>query len=99
MRITRRVRRASMGAPCKRRLFDVDRSFLAFARAARFSHGCANQPGQVSFGDLRRTRYRGLVKTRLLHLLIATALNVVRVAAWLAEQARAQSRITAFARL
>jgi transposase len=53
----------------------------------------------VSLGDLRRTRYRGLAKTRLLHLLIATALNIHRVAAWLAERPRAQTRVSAFARL
>jgi len=53
----------------------------------------------VSIGDLRRTRYRGLAKTRLLHLLIATALNFHRVAAWLAERPRAQTRVSAFARL
>ncbi len=33
----------------------------------------------VSLGDLRQSRYHGLAKTRLLHLLIATALNFVRV--------------------
>lgn len=53
----------------------------------------------VSIGDLRRTRYRGLAKTRLLHLLIATALNFHRLAAWLAERPRAQTRVSAFARL
>jgi len=53
----------------------------------------------VRLGDLRRTRYRGLAKTRLLHLLIATALNFVRLAAWLAERPRAQTRASAFARL
>jgi transposase len=42
--------------------------------AATFSQG-------VSSGDLRRTRYRGRAKTRLLHLLIATALNFHRLAA------------------
>ena len=53
----------------------------------------------VGLGDLRRTRYRGLAKTRLLHLLIATALNVLRVAAWLAERPRAHTRTSAFAAL
>ncbi len=52
----------------------------------------------VGLGDLRRTRYRGLAKTRLLHLLIAMALNVLRVAAWLAERPRAHARCSAFAR-
>ena len=53
----------------------------------------------VRMGDLRRTRYIGLPKTRLLHLLIATALNVVRVAAWLAETPLAQTRTPPFVAL
>jgi transposase len=53
----------------------------------------------VGLGDLRRTRYRGLAKTRLLHLLIATALNVLRVAAWLAGRPRAHTRRSALAKL
>ncbi len=51
----------------------------------------------VSRGDLRRSRYRGLVRTRLLHQLIGAALNFVRVAAWLAEVPRSQTRRSAFA--
>ncbi len=50
-------------------------------------------------GDLRRSRYVGVPKTRLLHLLIAAALNFMRGAAWLAERPRAQTRQSAFARL
>ena len=50
-------------------------------------------------GDLRRSRYIGAAKTRLLHLLIGAALNFVRVAAWLAERPRAQMRRSAFAAL
>ena len=49
--------------------------------------------------DLRRTRYIGLAKTRLMHLLVAAALNFMRVAAWLAELPRAQTRRSAFAAL
>jgi transposase len=33
--------------------------------------------------DLRQSRYRGLVRTHLQHLLTATAMNIVRVIAWL----------------
>ena len=33
--------------------------------------------------DLRRSRYRGLARTYLQHLLTATAMNIVRVIAWL----------------
>jgi transposase len=56
--------------------------------------------GQGSrMADLHQSRYRGLAKTSLLHILIATALNFLRVAAWLAERPRAQTRQSAFARL
>jgi transposase len=50
-------------------------------------------------GDLRRSRYIRLVKTRLMHLLIAAALNFMRVAAWLADIPRAQTRPSAFSAL
>jgi Transposase DDE domain len=33
--------------------------------------------------DLRRSRYLGLARTHLQHLLTATAMNLVRVIAWL----------------
>jgi transposase len=35
--------------------------------------------------DLRRSRYSGLAKTHLQHILIATAINLVRVVAWLTD--------------
>ena len=50
-------------------------------------------------GDLRRSRYIGFAKTRLMHLLVGAALNFVRVAAWLAEIPRARTRPPAFAAL
>lgn len=53
----------------------------------------------VRVSDLRRSRYIGLAKTRLMQFLVATALNLVRVAAWLAEVPRAQTRRSAFAAL
>lgn len=53
----------------------------------------------VRRGDLRRSRYRGFAKTRLLHILIGAALNFVRVAAWLAEIPRAQTYRSPFAAL
>lgn len=49
--------------------------------------------------DLRRSRYIGLAKTRLHHLLAATALNLIRVGAWLADLPRAKTRRSAFAAL
>ena len=50
-------------------------------------------------GDLRRSRYIGFVKTRLMHLLLGAALNFMRVAAWLAETPRSATRQSAFAAL
>ena len=49
--------------------------------------------------DLRHARYLGEAKTRLQHLLIATALNVIRVVAWCLETPLAPTRQSRFARL
>ncbi|GAC1390204.1 MAG: hypothetical protein NVSMB38_07120 [Ktedonobacteraceae bacterium] len=49
--------------------------------------------------DLHRARYIGLAKTKLQHVIIASALNLVRMGAWLMETPRAQTRISRFARL
>jgi transposase len=49
--------------------------------------------------DLRRSRYIGLTKTHLHHLISATAINLLRVGAWLADLPRAQTRRSPFAAL
>ena len=49
--------------------------------------------------DLRQARYIGEAKTHLQHLLIATALNVIRAVAWLLERPLARTRTSRFARL
>ncbi len=59
--------------------------------------GTISQGTRIS--DLRRSRYIGLAKTGLLHLLIAAALNFMRVAAWLADVPHARTRQSAFAKL
>lgn len=46
----------------------------------------------VRLGALRRSRYLGLAKTHLQHLVTAAAMNLLRVAAWLADMPRAQTR-------
>lgn len=48
---------------------------------------------------LRQSRYIGLAKTHLQHIITATAINVVRVAAWLEGTPRAKTRRSAFAAL
>lgn len=49
--------------------------------------------------ELRRTRYIGLAKTHLQHVLIAVALSVVRVLAWLEKPSPAPKRISSLAAL
>jgi len=48
---------------------------------------------------LRRARYIGIAKTHLQHVLIATAINVVRALRWLEQVPLAQTRHSHFARL
>jgi len=72
-------------------------SFTAQYRARAGIEGTISQGSRIA--DLHRSRYRGLAKTKLLHSLIACALNFVRVAAWLAEKAKRSTRQSAFARL
>ena len=53
----------------------------------------------VRSSDLHRSRYVGLAKAHLQHLLTATALNVSRVGAWLADIPMSSTRKSAFAAL
>jgi IS5 family transposase len=59
--------------------------------------------GTISLGvrvfALRRSRYLGKVKTHLQHLLIAMAINLVRIGRWLADEPIAHGRTSAFERL
>jgi transposase len=48
---------------------------------------------------LRQSRYIGLAKTHLQHIITATAINVARVAAWLEGTPRAKTRRSPFAAL
>lgn len=54
--------------------------------------------GTRAFG-LRRARYIGQAKTHLQHVLTATAINLVRIANWLAEVPLAKTRQTSFTKL
>jgi transposase len=53
----------------------------------------------VRTAGLRRARYVGLAKTHLQHLATATALNIVRIGAWLLENGRAKTRRSPLAAL
>jgi transposase len=59
--------------------------------------------GTISQGvrafDLRRSRYIGLAKTHLQHIAIAAAMNLVRLANWLAGVPKAKTRVSRFAAL
>ena len=48
---------------------------------------------------LRRTRYRGLVKTRLQHVITAVAINLLRIASWANGTRAAETRCSHFAAL
>jgi transposase len=48
---------------------------------------------------LRRCRYVGLSKAHLQHVITAAAMNLSRLAAWLAEVPREKTRVSRFARL
>ena len=64
---------------------------------------CAGIEGTISRGTrstrLRRTRYIGLPRVHLGHLLTAVGLNVLRLGEWFLETGRANTRITPCARL
>ncbi len=49
--------------------------------------------------DLRRTRYIGLLKTHLQHVLTAIAINLIRFANWMSDVPLAKTRCSAFSRL
>jgi transposase len=48
---------------------------------------------------MRQSRYLGLPKTHLQHLMTAAAMNVVRMLRWLAGEPKATTQVSAFARL
>jgi transposase len=49
--------------------------------------------------QLRRSRYSGLPKTHLQHILSAAALNLCRVVDWLSDRLRSPTRTSSFAKL
>jgi transposase len=53
----------------------------------------------ISTLDLRRSRYIGLAKTHLQHVLTAAALNIIRIVAWLNDIPLASTRRSHFAAL
>jgi transposase len=72
----------------------------AFAREYQQRAGIE---GTISAGvralHLRRSRYLGLAKTHLQHVLTAAAMNLIRIGAWLGGTSLAQTRQSAFTKL
>lgn len=53
----------------------------------------------VRTGKVRRARYFGRAKTHLQHLMTAAIMNVMRILRWLADEPKAKTRPSAFAKL
>jgi transposase len=53
----------------------------------------------IALSGLRRSRYIGVARTHLQHVITAAALNLVRVMDWMAEVPRATTRTSRFAAL
>jgi transposase len=66
-------------------------------------HRRAGIEGTISRGTratrLRRTRYRGLARVQLGHILTGLGINALRLGEWWLEQERPKTRITPFARV
>jgi hypothetical protein len=64
---------------------------------------CAGIEGTISAGvrtlHLRRSRYIGLAKSHLQHVLTAAAMNLIRLGAWFAGTPLARTRQSAFTKL
>lgn len=78
----------------------ADQATSAWRDRYAVRHGIEGTISQAvrSFG-LRRSRYRGLAKTRLQHLLTATAINLARVDAWTLGTPFASTRTTPLLKL
>jgi transposase len=63
----------------------------------------AGVEGTISQGirrcDMRRSRYRGLAKTRLQHIFSACAINIVRTMNWLSGEKPQRTKYSAFVKL
>lgn len=80
-----------------RRAFQTTPAFNALYANRSGIEGTISQA--VRCNELRRSRYLGLSKTHLHHILSAAALNLCRVVDWLTGHLRASTRTSSFARL
>lgn len=79
-----------------RQRLTTDAGWTLYARRAGIE-GTLSQAVRIC--GLRRTRYRGLLKTHLQHVAIAAAVNIDRIAAWLTGRPHAATRTSSFAAL
>ena len=79
-----------------RQRLKTEEGWLLYAQRAGVE-GTLSQ-GVRAFG-VRRTRYRGLAKTHLQQVMTAVAMNIDRIAAWLAGRPLAEARTSRFAGL
>src|SRR3954452_10449543 len=103
-RLRARTHEAMCGSPLSSwrraevaRVRETQEAFAAPYRRRAGIEGTLSQG--VRTMHLRRARYIGLAKVHLQHVLTAAALNLVRVAAWLAGTPLACTRHSAFVRL
>lgn len=94
MRLRPRDQQEALQAARQRQVTEAFKQLYA-ARAG--IEGALSQ-GVRAFG-LRVARYRGQAKTHLQHILIAIAINLVRVVAWVQDIPQATTRQSSFARL
>ena len=72
----------------------------AFKERYKRRAGIEGTMSQAAYAlGMRRTRYRGLQKTHLHHIAIATAINLQRGMDWLWEVPRSKTYTSHFARL
>ena len=72
----------------------------AFTALYKSRAGVEGTISQAVFAlGMRRTRYRGLLKTHLQHIATATAINLLRLVDWLWEVPRSRTYKSPFARL
>jgi transposase len=94
LRIRPRAQHEALQCARQRQVTDA---FQELSRGRAGIEGTLSQ-GVRAFG-LRRSRYIGQAKTHLQHILIAVAINIVRVVAWVQDMPRATTRVSPFARL
>jgi transposase len=78
----------------------TEQKTIAFQQAYQRRSGVEGTMSQGAFVlGMRRTRYRGLEKVHLQHILTATAMNLTRAMNWLDRRPKSRTRKTRFGRL